>query len=269
VKAKVLVTLAAALVLVGSPVAANGEEDEAAVKKELAKWQGLWTFESLEKDGKPMPAEKLKNRTIFFGADRYLVRLGGDILQIASQKLYPTETPTALDVKILAGPDKDETMLGIYELKGDTLRVCLDSKGKARPKAFKTTANSGLVLAVYRRARPLVQDEPDITGSYLCEGVLLDGNKYKAKVEIQKLGDAYMVRWTRGIAEAHIGVGIRKGNLLSVCFAAGRGGAGIVVYQIDKGPRLVGEWTDLGGIGIVQSETLMRETEKKSDKVTR
>ena len=116
-----------------------------------------------------------------------------------------------------------------------------------------------LMLAMYKRTRPQSQDEPDITGTYRCEGVLLDGNKYKATVEIQKIGDAYTVRWVRGIAEAHIGVGIRKGNLLSVCFAAGRGGAGIVVYQIDKGPKLHGDWTELGGIGIMQTETLIRE----------
>jgi hypothetical protein len=35
-----------------------------------------------------------------------------------------------------AGFYKGQTLMGIYELKGDTLRIYIDISGKVRPQAF-------------------------------------------------------------------------------------------------------------------------------------
>jgi hypothetical protein len=150
-------------------------------------------------------------------------------------------------------------MLGIYELKGDTLKLCFDTNRNTRPKEFKTTPKSGFLLAVYQRAKQPQTEGPDLSGVYDCEGMQFDGKKYKAKVEIERLGDAYSVTWAHGLGRAHLGIGIRKGNLLSVCFAARTQEGvmtGIAVYEIDKDAKLHGDWTELGGVGIVQTETL-------------
>ena len=81
------------------------------------------------------------------------------------------------------------------------------------------------------------------------------GKKQAADVEIKRLGDAYLVKWSKGILDAYIGVGVRKGDVLSVCWAS-QGQLGVSVFHIDKGPRLVGEWTMLGGNGMLQREIL-------------
>jgi hypothetical protein len=39
----------------------------------------------------------------------------------------------------------------VYELEGDTLRVCYPLRGGPRPTALKTGPGSGLSLVVYRR----------------------------------------------------------------------------------------------------------------------
>jgi hypothetical protein len=42
----------------------------------------------------------------------------------------------------------------IYELTDTTLRVCYDLSGKARPKEFKTKADTQLFLVKYKRQKP-------------------------------------------------------------------------------------------------------------------
>ncbi|MFO0925993.1 MAG: hypothetical protein U0736_03015 [Gemmataceae bacterium] len=54
---------------------------------------------------------------------------------------------------------------------------------------------------------------------------------------------------------AYLGMGIRQGDTLSVAWA-NRGTVGLSVYQIEKGPKLTGVYTELGGPGIVATETL-------------
>ena len=44
-------------------------------------------------------------------------------------------------------------LLAIYELNGDTLRVCYDLTGKARPSEFKTRKGELLFLATYKRTK--------------------------------------------------------------------------------------------------------------------
>ena len=46
-------------------------------------------------------------------------------------------------------------MLGIYELEGDTFKVCFAAPGKAdRPTEFKSAAGSGHRLLVLKRETP-------------------------------------------------------------------------------------------------------------------
>ncbi len=106
-----------------------------------------------------------------------------------------------------------------------------------------------LVLAGPYVARAAEEaEEIDIAGEYSCRGSNAGGGTYSGKVAITKTGQTYKVQWTIGSSQVHAGVGIREGNVLSVCFVA-NGGAGIAAYKIEKGkdgPRLVGRWAGLG-----------------------
>jgi hypothetical protein len=157
-------------------------------------------------------------------------------------------------VAVRKGQHEDTTMLGIYELSGDTLKVCFDPEGDSRPKKFAAESETKRFVAVYQRVRP-AGETGDIRGKYRSESVGLDGKKQTSHAEIQKHGDAYLVRWTVSEGVAYIGTGIRQGNTFSVAWA-NRGGAGVSVYKIEKGGVLNGMFTELGGAGVIGQETL-------------
>jgi uncharacterized protein (TIGR03067 family) len=54
--------------------------------------------------------------------------------------LNAAENPKQIDMQFDAGPEKGNTNFGIYSLAQDSLTLCLDISGKARPDEF-TSAN--------------------------------------------------------------------------------------------------------------------------------
>jgi hypothetical protein len=65
------------------------------------------------------------------------------------------ETPgIAGGTKASVRANKGKIILAIYELKGDTLRVCYDLSGKARPSEFKAKPDTPLFLVNYKREKP-------------------------------------------------------------------------------------------------------------------
>ena len=135
-------------------------------------------------------------------------------------------------------------------------RLSLGCRNLAVSLALATLVLAGPYLA---RAAEGEEQEVDIAGEYSCRGGNAGGEIYSGKVAINKTGQTYQIQWKIGSEEAHAGVGIREGNVLSVCFVSA-GGAGVVAYKIEKGedgPRLVGRWAGLGE-QKTQSETLTK-----------
>jgi uncharacterized protein (TIGR03067 family) len=67
-------------------------------------------------------------------------------------QLDAVSTPSTLDVTFTQGPEKGNKYLGIYDLQGDTWRLCRTLAGKDRPPAFATKAGSGRILQTLRHA---------------------------------------------------------------------------------------------------------------------
>ena len=117
----------------------------------LKKIKGTWKFVSQEVDGKPRPKEELAKQTITFDGDKWTVRRDGKVIQAGTHKFDPEQKPPQVDAVVKEGEDKGNTMLGIYELKADTLKVCFDPKGKERPADF--TSKAGRMTAVVEREK--------------------------------------------------------------------------------------------------------------------
>lgn len=182
------------LLLEQAPAQPKAPSREVAARQDLQRLQGSWQYESLEEDGEKVPPEKLKARTIFFGAEAMLQRQGGAIMQGGIVSLDPTKKPKTINA-VVKKPDQSEIMLGIYALEGDTLRICMDPQGQDRPKEFKSEAGSKLVLAVLKRVKNKDED-PEITGDYRSESRELDGSRFLSDVTIERRGDSYLVTYT-------------------------------------------------------------------------
>jgi uncharacterized protein (TIGR03067 family) len=69
-------------------------------------------------------------------------------------KLDPAKQPKEIDLKALGGMYQGKTVPGIYEVKGDTLKLCLPNKDDIlRPKEFNAPKDSRLVLLVLKRSK--------------------------------------------------------------------------------------------------------------------
>lgn len=235
--------------------AEEGPSKEEEARKDLLKIQGTWNLEKLQEDGKLAAKADLADRTIFIGSEVFLLRQGEKILQAGTLRLTAGRTPHPINAVVRSGKNEGVTMLGLYELKGDTLTLCFDPSGDARPKAFDAPSGSGRILATYKRIRPADQTV-EIVGLYKCESFGTGGRKLTSSAEVQRHGDAYLIRWTMAGAPAYVGVGIRKANTLSVAWG-NRGTVGVSVYEISKGPKLIGTYTEVGGIGIIGKEQLL------------
>jgi uncharacterized protein (TIGR03067 family) len=146
-----VVALLSTLVLTASGATGAPADDKADVQKELKKFEGTWTFESVEAGGNEVSAAQFKGMTVTFKGDKYTVKKGDEVIQAATQKLDPSKSPKTLDVTVAEGPNKGVVMLGIYEISGDTLKVCFDPEGKKRPTEFKSAPGSQ-TLVIHKRA---------------------------------------------------------------------------------------------------------------------
>jgi uncharacterized protein (TIGR03067 family) len=64
-----------------------------------------------------------------------------------------TTKPGSMSVTGTEGPNRGKTFPAIYELTGDTLRICYDLSGAKRPAEFKTVTGTQLYLVTYHRRK--------------------------------------------------------------------------------------------------------------------
>ena len=111
----------------------------------------------MEVDGTPAPEKTVKWIRFTFKGDNVLVRgnLGNDREERCSYKIDATQSPRRLDIKF---KDGEKPVVGVYEIKGDKLKVCLrhaDASGPGeRPSPFSTNPESNLILMVFKRTKP-------------------------------------------------------------------------------------------------------------------
>jgi uncharacterized protein (TIGR03067 family) len=126
-------------------VAADDKKD-AAVKEELKKFEGTWVLVSGAEDGNEI-ADPEKAAKLVFKGDKVAVYSGDKKLAEGTLSLDPSAKPKAMDMAF--STEKGGKTVAIYELDGDTLKVCSNLKGEGRPGEFAKKGGYGLY--VYKR----------------------------------------------------------------------------------------------------------------------
>ena len=132
----------------------SGGDASDAIKKDKAALQGTWKITASVSKGDRATAEEIKDLFLIFRGDAILVREEGKSQENFSFQLDPLTKTKAIDLILKIGPQKGRVDRGIYEIDGDTLRICIQSnKDSPRPREFVSRTGSELWLVVLQRSK--------------------------------------------------------------------------------------------------------------------
>ncbi len=124
----------------------------AAQADDLKAMEGTWKVESAEAGGKKVEFDELKEIVVKIAGERYEIWIK-DRMDAGTLKLDESQKPKAMDGTDTEGADVGKVTKAIYELAGDTLRVCYALEGAERPKELATKEGSPLLLIIYKREK--------------------------------------------------------------------------------------------------------------------
>ncbi len=116
----------------------------------MEKMQGDWKILTAERSGKPCPKEELISLGFKVRDNNFVIIAGRP--EPAAVELNPKSMPAEFQLKVRGG-QAGKKLLGIYELKGDKLKICWAVPGKPRPKKFKTGDGQFLFVMEKRKQR--------------------------------------------------------------------------------------------------------------------
>jgi uncharacterized protein (TIGR03067 family) len=135
--------LLTAVLVIAAPAPAEKE------KKDTEKIQGNWTVVSWKK----RPEAELKGLKVIIKDGTITIDDGKKKKQKIPYKLDPSKKPKAIDLAN-TGIEGKETSLAIYELDGDTLKICWSEKDpEHRATEFASDEDSGQTMIVLKREK--------------------------------------------------------------------------------------------------------------------
>ena len=117
-------------------------------------YAGTWQVESVEIDGNKLSDDQAKAFKVINEPDgKWAIEQNGAVVARGTSKIDPAQKLKTVDLVQTEGDGKGQTILGIYELNGDTRKVCLAQAGKDRPTEFSAGAGSGHILAILKKVK--------------------------------------------------------------------------------------------------------------------
>ena len=115
--------------------------------------QGSWIPVKAELGAQPLPTEVLKKITLTLTNHDYEVTVTGEQSDSGTWSIDPSSKPKGMTIVGTKGPNAGKTFPCIYDIKGNTFRICYDLSGAKQPTEFKTAAGTKLYLVTYNRKK--------------------------------------------------------------------------------------------------------------------
>ncbi len=142
------------LILVGVSLAGLWLGADDPVQAEMAKLAGSWQMIAAEKDGEKAPANWVAQRRFHFTTERqFKVTVAGATENAGIVLLDLKNTPKAADLMTQQGSFTGKTLYCIYELNGNSLKVCFATFGTERPKEFSSGPGSQHFTMLFERVQ--------------------------------------------------------------------------------------------------------------------
>jgi uncharacterized protein (TIGR03067 family) len=102
-------------------------------------------------NGRALPTARAKALRLRTNKRRFALQLGGRTLMRGVFTLDPRTTPRRINMTLAGRRGKGRTLKGIFEMRGDTLRICYALPGRPRPTGFNSRPGTGNRLLVLQR----------------------------------------------------------------------------------------------------------------------
>jgi len=142
------------LLLVVWKRAKNATSDKVkAIELELKRFEGTWRFVAIDVEGAKIPSKLFEKDSLTLKGKQFVSVVAGNTTH-GTFKVNPTPTPKTIDLTFSDGPGKAKTQKGIYELEGDTQKICFAKEDQDRPTEFTSKPGSGQMIQVLKREKP-------------------------------------------------------------------------------------------------------------------
>ena len=122
-----------------------------AAADDWKKLAGTWKVDSATLNGDDTTGV-FKETVLAIEEGKYKVDFMGTT-DAGTLKIDPAKKPKLMTITGTDGPNKGKTLPAIYEVDGDTLKVCYTLAGTDPPAEFKSTAENTTLLVTYKRGK--------------------------------------------------------------------------------------------------------------------
>jgi len=123
-------------------VAAVAAHTQDAVSKEMEPVQGTWVMTQINGDATP------GDTALVISGSKYSETVNGTVDESGIFKIDASKTPMTVDLIIQEGDATGKTQLGIFDVKGDTMRLLLNTAGdRTRPTSLEKADGELFIVA--------------------------------------------------------------------------------------------------------------------------
>jgi uncharacterized protein (TIGR03067 family) len=124
---------------------------------EMAKLKGKWQVTAVESHGMQLPdelVEGVKLLVLELDTGKLTVRAGDKVVESGTFKIEVKGSRRTIEMTQASAKQNAKTTTGLYEFKGDKLRICVGTDDGKAPKAFTTEGNNGArTITTYERVK--------------------------------------------------------------------------------------------------------------------